>query len=686
MAIKYTIPFKSLRSGTVYSVNIYDASYSGSPIRLKGGVQPFVTQEDDSDDFFADIRTQSGSLRIVDDGKDANGNALSADWWKSLVPLTDTDRPITVTHMIGNQTVVDWQGFMQAQNFSGELYGNPQEREFPVQCCLSVLEGMQVDVEQAELCNFAYLLKYLIGKIPTHTITNIYVQGSADAQTWLLKKIDWMNFVQTSEDADDEPLYNLYQILEDICRFWGWTARTFGQNLYLTRADDAAEQTWLVMNASNLDTMANGTAAGTTGATFSTVSLSGDEFASRNNDDYRQRGHNKATVKVEINKANDVLKFAPKTVRNTMDANGYTWVQKPNADMCGYFTTQRIASFTSRQMDGYASSYAGFYRRQLFTSADNDNAEKFDVIEVNHEYNGSVYARIQSKRPKAYSGGSLKIEGSVFLGFDQADKDYNLVRLICRVGIGMDHDSARFLYFTATGVPLGTATYTWGWTNSLNNKCELYVNGGQIQGFFSSSNNLAIKHLVTPYFPIPDGMYGYIYIDFFGMIHAFTESLPSFWLGNLTVKFTRDQTTIPATSADVRARTMEEELRTDFEYISKNNSAVNDEWNADCIYASDNNMEYGYGLILNPNGTFCQTVPYNGTDKHPEQQLADRVTAYWQQSRRKVSVEMITSAGNVSQINPQKKVTLDGTTFYPIAISRDWRDDVTELTMLELPT
>ena len=78
MAIKYTIPFKSLRSGTLYSVNIYDASYSGSPVVLKGGAQPFVTQEDDNDDFFADIRTQSGSLRIVDDGKDANGNALPA--------------------------------------------------------------------------------------------------------------------------------------------------------------------------------------------------------------------------------------------------------------------------------------------------------------------------------------------------------------------------------------------------------------------------------------------------------------------------------------------------------------------------------------------------------------------------------------------------------------------------------
>jgi hypothetical protein len=41
---------------------------------------------------------------------------------------------------------------------------------------------------------------------------------------------------------------------------------------------------------------------------------------------------------------------------------------------------------------------------------------------------------------------------------------------------------------------------------------------------------------------------------------------------------------------------------------------------------------------------------------------------------------------NVSAISPEKKVTLDSTTFYPIAISRDWRDDITDITMLELPT
>ena len=137
MAIHWKIPFNSLRSGTVYTVNIHDASYphAAGAVTLMGGAQPLTTQEDDNEDMFFDIRTQSGSLRIIDNGQDANGNAFN---WKTFVPTTDTDRPVTVTD--GNGGIV-WQGFMQAQNFGGILYGNPQERDFPLQCALSVLEG-----------------------------------------------------------------------------------------------------------------------------------------------------------------------------------------------------------------------------------------------------------------------------------------------------------------------------------------------------------------------------------------------------------------------------------------------------------------------------------------------------------------------------------------------------------------
>ena len=70
MAIHWKIPFMSLRTGTVYTVNIFDDAYSGAGVTLKGAAEPFVTEENDDDDIFMPVRTQSGYLRIVDDGKD----------------------------------------------------------------------------------------------------------------------------------------------------------------------------------------------------------------------------------------------------------------------------------------------------------------------------------------------------------------------------------------------------------------------------------------------------------------------------------------------------------------------------------------------------------------------------------------------------------------------------------------
>jgi hypothetical protein len=197
----YTITFKPLRSAnTTYILNIGGGTGS---IALKGAAQPFTTQEDDNDDQFTPLRTQSGYIRIVDDGKDVNGNSLGNDWWKSLVPETDTDRPITLSKIVNNVSTIVWQGFMQAQNFSGTLYGNPQEREFPIQCPLAALSASDVDSTNRELKNFAYIIKQAFDNIVNAgvEIRNYVFQGGSIAQSWLLMLIDWQNFISNTDDG-----------------------------------------------------------------------------------------------------------------------------------------------------------------------------------------------------------------------------------------------------------------------------------------------------------------------------------------------------------------------------------------------------------------------------------------------------------------------------------------------------
>ena len=102
-------------------------------------------------------------------------------------------------------------------------------------------------------------------------------------------------------------------------------------------------------------------------------------------------------------------------------------------------------------------------------------------------------------------------------------------------------------------------------------------------------------------------------------------------------------------------------------------------------------MDFGYGVLINPDDTYMVTAPYGSSNLVPEQQLADRVTTYWATAKRKITSEfrsnaIFTGSGGVEDINPQSKATLDGTLFYPIAFGREWRDDVTIITMLEMPT
>ena len=64
-AIRWQIPFVSV-GGTHYRIDIYDeqdGSWSGVQT-LIGGETPFATSEDDSDDYFAPIRTQSGTIEV----------------------------------------------------------------------------------------------------------------------------------------------------------------------------------------------------------------------------------------------------------------------------------------------------------------------------------------------------------------------------------------------------------------------------------------------------------------------------------------------------------------------------------------------------------------------------------------------------------------------------------------------
>ena len=143
-----------------------------------------------------------------------------------------------------------------------------------------------------------------------------------------------------------------------------------------------------------------------------------------------------------------------------------------------------------------------------------------------------------------------------------------------------------------------------------------------------------------------------------------------------------------------RTRTIQKDRQTTQTYKATNMNKGEEKWYADCIFASDNNMEYGYGLLMNPSGMsanpgkFMTTVDYGTSPQFPEQHLAARVTSYWANAKRMVQAPLLSNGlcGDVAarDISPRHKLTIDNTTCHPIAVSQDWCDDITNITLLQV--
>lgn len=702
---KYIVRFVSLRGATVYDACIWEDGFSGQPQMLTGSAQPMVTTEDDDEDVFCDIRTQTGSIRVVDTGG-VN--------WQNIMPKSDLAKPVTLE--VGGEPV--WVGYLQSESYSGVLYGNPQEREFPVQCPLSVLQAIQVSTSVTELKNFAYILKYILDSLPSYTnnasdpvINRVIVGGGADARQWLLNRVDWQNFITQDDDGNDKPRYNLYEILEDVCRFWGWTARIMNRTLYLTCMDDATEGgSLLTLTYSQLTRLATAAsssdkAAGTVSSRQSAVAITGNVFVDTDNEDYQLRGPSKATVKSDCNQQDTVIQFAPKIVESQL---GSQWIwEQGDEDLVGFFTTETrdsqtqklipVYSFTSALMNGTAVIFpaaapgqAGFCRRQIYSSKDSDTAIDSDMINVaGRSLVNSPIVSLDIKRWRNYSNGSLSLKGQLFNGAVDFEGGENFYMLMS-IGIGSSRATAQWFYLMHSDG--GVISSGWSTTKRM---VGLPIEGSSIQGLTAinveaaagDTDNVRIsKWGLFRSIPVASGVSGMLFVDFFGVFRYIGSGgvyipLPV-QIANFEVDFSRDATDITTGTDIVRPRTMKEERESEREYVSDNNGQTHAEWNADCIYASDQNMEYGYGLLIDQNGDFMEKATYGSTSEYPEQHLANRVTSFWQQAKRKLSIQVTKeSAANVSPIRP---VSIDGTTGQAISISHDWRDDVTKLGIVEL--
>lgn len=675
MAIHWKIPFKTLHSETLLTVNVYDTDYSGEAVVLKGAAQPFETQEDTSDDIFTPVRKQSGYLRIVDDGFAADG--VTAFNWRDFIPTTDTDRPVTLTDANDN---VLWQGFMQAQNFGAVLFGNPQNREFPVQCSLSVTQGIDINYDQKQLRNFAYLLWKVLDSIPTPCKPQtIVVQG--DAVECLSKVIDWRNFVDLDNDNQPEAKHKMYECLEEMCKFWGWTARTHARTLYLVSPDDNSIDTLASFPYTDLVTLAAGVDITPTVSDYSSVTIDGG-FADAESKDYQMRGASRATFTPSPNTADtNIVDVFDHLLENEMDEQGWTYGGTLIYDGNYYAKTGDVLSMERLDLTAEASnSGASFNRMKKQNVQEGGYMESFNVIMFRKSYDsGTLYLTMQTNYMHSFSDGFFRMLADTYLGPDKwqegnfyaGNKD-----MIMRLGIGTSRNAAKWWNGREWVSSVTTFRATLG-----NQKPELFSRYREGTSFNTEETSIILTGT----------MYGYLFLDFLG-----SDNIPEydgqrqFNLKDFRIEFRKNNTVVKTQYPNSGWYEIEDKELKETTYKATNDNAIEEDVTIDTIFASEKTMKPGFGVVLNTNGSYFTGMTYgSGTDvEHPEQHIADRITDYWATSKRKIEAHLLThddtAATLASNITPAHMVSIDGTTLYPISTSHKWRDEEMDVVAMEM--
>ena len=673
MAIHWKIPFMTLHSETLLTVNVYDTDYSGEAVVLKGAAQPFETQEDTSDDIFTLVRKQSGYLRIVDDGFAADG--VTAFNWRDFIPTTDTDRPVTLTDANNN---VLWQGFLQAQNFGAVLFGNPQNREFPVQCSLSVTQGVDINYDQKQLRNFAYLLWKVLDSIPTPCKPQtIVVQG--DAVACLSKVIDWRNFVDLNNDNEPEAKHKMFECLEEMCKFWGWTARTHARTLYLVSPDDNSIDTLASFPYTDLVTLAAGVDITPTVSDYSSVTIDGG-FADADSKDYQMSGASKATFTPSPNTADtNVVDVFDHLLENEMDEQGWTYGGTLIYDGNYYAKTGDVLSVERLDLTAEASNGgASFNRMKKQNVQEGGYMESFNVIMFRKSYDaGTLYLTMQTNYMHSFSDGFLRILADTYLGPDKWQEGFNAGNkdMIMRLGIGTSRNTAKWWNGREWVSSVTTFRATLG-----NKKPELFSRYREGTSLNTEETSIILTGT----------MYGYLFLDFLG-----SDNIPEydgqrqFNLKDFRIEFKKNNTVVKTQYPNSGWYEITDKELKETVYKATNGNAIEEDVTIDTIFASEKTMKPGFGVVLNTDGSYFTGMAYVGTDvEHPEQHLADRITDYWATSKRKIEAHLLThddtAATPASNITPAHMVSIDGTTLYPISTSHKWRDDEMDVVAMEM--
>lgn len=248
-AVNWQIPFVAL-DGNKFRIEILNDNYTGDPVTLRGAASPIETSEDNSENLFIPIRKQTGKLSIADNGYDASGNEFD---YTELIPNYILDYQVRLWQIASdNSETLRWIGYIKPDSLTSRLFDAVSIREFQLVCPLGAMEEMPVSFSNTatNLGTVKTMGQILHTALSSVNISwgTVYKQNNTHYREDITAKVSLLNFISDNlpthttpptQDLDSftatwtEDGTTWGSIVEEICRFWGWTLYSRGLDIII---------------------------------------------------------------------------------------------------------------------------------------------------------------------------------------------------------------------------------------------------------------------------------------------------------------------------------------------------------------------------------------------------------------------------------------------------------------------
>lgn len=608
--------------------------------------EPISTDEDSDSDMFMPVRTQSGYIRILSTDKTT---------WRQFIPSSATAMPVTLK----KGTAIVWQGYVQTGTYGTTWPAIYEDFELPIVCGLSVLESFDVDVNgPGDVVTIGQLLAYLFGKLSGLTYKAYFHSGNPGyVSAWLQYRVIWRNFLD-EDDGTLKPSYNCQEILEEVCKFYGWSCRTHGDGIWFTNITDSERND--VVQVFTMAQLANGSSS--TFETFTSHALADADFASTDHSEEWIPGCKSVKFNSELNTFDTIIELPDddllKKYRNNTPSRGEHW---KNIGSNEAWILQRaalnyenalvkISTYVESAVEGNPQCYG---RLAIFDINMDEPKLRYNWTTILEAFRSDDYGPRQSSTPLIVfesQASYILSDGILFInGKSDVDEEGEA---ICTLKIG---------------------NYYWNgssWTTTASTfrlKCDR-------DGIEDTRTSINETEYEGTGIPITTTLSGKIYFSINDVQLIFPYSLNGYFpLQDFEIGFVRRQQDSEANDMNYTATggTFPEEVTVDTIFTT---DKVKTE--------GDNTMrcEMGYGLLMS-NTAVIDTIPYKSSYQKPEQHNANMIAAYGSTIRQVLTFQLWNSRVAAS---PKSVITLGGQRYFPVSISHNWRDGLSTIKMMAL--